>query len=130
MNNGNGSTFTVAYANFLQSGNNIFSIKYDIYHLGQLSQQPTEENTEVETISLIDTLTGFFLSQEPSDQQHSQPPPRAIEKWTVAAMQTFSQTRTPKRMLTGQCGRDDNLHFSPLSQQYSTPSSPLLILNK
>ena len=42
------TTFTAAYANFLQSGNIPSSLEDDIHRLQELSQQPSEDDdTEV-----------------------------------------------------------------------------------
>ena len=44
---GNNSTFTAAYAEFLQSGSIPSSLEDDVHRLQQSSQQPTEDDNEV-----------------------------------------------------------------------------------
>ena len=50
---GNHTTFTAAYADFLQSGSIPSSLEDDIHRLQQLSQQPSQdEDTEVSWIAV------------------------------------------------------------------------------
>ena len=136
---GNHTTFTAAYAEFLQSGSIPPSLEDDIHRLQQSSQEPSEDDTEVSRGLNLHTrvLTCMQYSSHFRNRAMNSPASDLPGLWrsrcsSARAMQTCSQALSHKKTWTGRQERRGTQTWRrcppsslvTVNRPVSTPSPP------